>query len=174
MNHRPFEGWLLENQPLTSEQKHEMQAHLRECAACTALAEVDLALRRVTAASPAAGFADRFRVRLEAQMESQRKRQFWGFFILVISVLAVLIWFAWPLLALFVQSPANLLASWLSSLASLWAALRTISEAGSVLWRVMPGLVPAYMWILVILAAAGWSLIWVFSLQKFAKVPQGA
>ncbi len=31
MNHRPFEDWLLDDQPLTPEQKRDLQSHLRTC-----------------------------------------------------------------------------------------------------------------------------------------------
>ena len=56
MNHRPFEDWLLNQEPLTSEQKCELQAHLRECPSCTSLTEVNMALRMVKPANPAKFF----------------------------------------------------------------------------------------------------------------------
>ncbi|MFH1908260.1 MAG: hypothetical protein ABIL11_12905, partial [Chloroflexota bacterium] len=92
MNHRPFEDWMLEDQTMTAEQKRELQAHLRMCTRCTALAEVNLALGSARLVAPASGFVDRFQARLEAQRQAQRKRNFWGFLILVISVMTVLLW----------------------------------------------------------------------------------
>ena len=44
MNYLPFEDWLLEDQHLTSDQEHELQSHLRVCASCAAIAELNLAL----------------------------------------------------------------------------------------------------------------------------------
>lgn len=38
MDHRPFEDWLLYDEPLTSVQKSELQAHLRSCTSCAAIA----------------------------------------------------------------------------------------------------------------------------------------
>jgi anti-sigma factor RsiW len=54
MKHRPFEDWLLDDQPLDPTQKRELNAHLRACNACRAIAESNLALRsaRVVAAAP--------------------------------------------------------------------------------------------------------------------------
>ena len=41
MNHRPFEDWLLEDQRLTSDEERELQAHLRVCTSCAAIAEFE-------------------------------------------------------------------------------------------------------------------------------------
>ncbi len=143
------------------------------CSSCTALAEVNLALKSVKMAAPAAGFADRFQVRLEAQKKALRRRNFWGFLLLTLSVLSVLTWIAWPVLKSLIQSPVDLLASWLSSLLSFWATLQAMVHAGEVLFKVVPGFIPAYIWTMVLFAACGWSLLWVFSLIKFTKFPQG-
>jgi hypothetical protein len=46
-------------------------------------------------------------------------------------------------------------------------------NAGVVLFKVVPGFVPAYIWTIILFAAGGWSLLWVFSLMKFTKIPRG-
>jgi len=173
MNHRPFEDWMLEDQGLTPEQKHDLQSHLRTCGQCAALAEVSLALGSARAAAPTPGFADRFRVRLAAQRQAQRKRNFWGFLILAISVTTILSWLAWPILRVMLDSPVNALSTWLSYLLSLWFWLQALGQAGSVLLRVIPTFVPPYFWPLATFALAGWSLLWVLSIWKLAKIPQG-
>ena len=89
MDHRPFEDWLLDNKVLTSNEKRQLNAHLQTCPSCCALAEVDLALKTVKVAAPTAGFADRFQVRLAARKKALRQRNFWGFFILTMSVLSI-------------------------------------------------------------------------------------
>ena len=53
MNHRPFEDWLLDNAALTPDQKRQLQTHLQTCSSCTAIAEVNLALKSVRLAEPA-------------------------------------------------------------------------------------------------------------------------
>jgi anti-sigma factor RsiW len=173
MNHRPFEDWMLADQTLTPEQKRELQSHLRTCTQCAALAEVNLALHSARVVAPASGFAGRFQVRLAAQRRVQRKRNFWGFLILVISVMAVLLWLAWPVLEVVLDSPVDSLSAWLSYLLSLWFWLQALGQAGLVLLRVIPALVPPYVWALFAFALAGWSLLWVLSIWKFAKIPQG-
>lgn len=173
MDHRPFEDWLLDNQPLTTDQKRQLNTHLRTCSSCAALAEVNLALKSVRVAAPAAGFADRFQVRLVAKKQALRRRNFWGFVVLTLSVLGLFGWVSWPVLKDLIQSPVNLLASWISSLVSFWASLQAIFRAGMVLFKVVPGFVPAYIWAVILFAAGGWSLVWVVSLMKFTKYPQG-
>ena len=173
MDHRPFEDWLLEDQPLTIDQKRQLTTHLQACSACTALSEVNLALRSVRVVMPAAGFSNRFQVRLAARKQALRRRNFWGFLLLTMSVLGLLVWVAWPLLKDLVQSPVNLLSSWMASLVSFWVSLQALFRAGVVLFKVVPGFVPAYIWMVILFAAGGWSLVWVLSLMKFTKYPQG-
>ena len=173
MDHRPFEDWLLETQLLTNDQKHQLNAHLRTCPSCTALAEVNLALKSVRVAAPATGFTNRFQVRLAARKQALRWRNFWGFSLLTLSVLGLLGWVSWPVLKDLIHSPVNLLASWISSLVSFWASLQAIFRAGMVLFKVVPGFVPVYIWAVILFAAGGFSLVWVVSLMKFTKYPQG-
>jgi len=173
MDHRPFEDWLLDNKELADGEKRQLEAHLQVCYSCSALVEVNLALKSVTMVVPAAGFADRFQVRLAAQKKALRRRNFWGFLLLTLSVLSVLIFIAWPVITQLLQSPVGLLASWLGSLLSFCASLDAMAHAGFVFFKIAPGFLPAYIWTLALFAACGWSLLWVFSLIKFTKFPQG-
>jgi hypothetical protein len=173
MDHRPFEDWLLENQPLNADQKRQLNTHLQTCSTCTAIAEVNLALKSARMAVPAAGFSDRFQLRLATRKVVLRRRNFWGFSLLTISVLGIMVWISWPVLKDLVLSPVNLLASWFSSLVSFWASLQAIVRAGMVLIKVAPGFVPTYIWTVILFAAGGWSLVWVVSLMKFTKKMQG-
>jgi hypothetical protein len=93
--------------------------------------------------------------------------------LLTASTLCLLGWVAWPLLRDLVQSPVNLLASWMTALVSFVASLQAIFRAGAVLFKVAPGFVPAYIWAVILFAAGGWSVVWIVSLVKFTKFPQG-
>jgi hypothetical protein len=173
MDHRPFEDWLLTDETLNFQQKRELNAHLQTCRSCSAIAEVNLAFRSARLAEPAAGFADRFQVRLAAQRKAMRRRNVIGFAVLTLSVAGLLTGFAWPLLKAVFESPVHLVASWLSSLVNLWVSIQAIFQAGSVLFRVVPGFIPAYFWIILLFALTGGSVVWVVSLMKFTKVSQG-
>ena len=173
MDHRPFEDWLLNNQTLSANEKQQLNAHLQGCSSCTALAEVNLALKSVKMVTPAAGFTERFQLRLEAQKKALRRRNLWGFLVLTLSVLSGLFWIAWPFLKSMIQSPVDLLASWLSTVVSIWASVEALFQGGRVILKVLPGFIPIYVWVVVLLVAGGWSLLWVLSLKKFTKIPQG-
>ena len=93
-------------------------------------------------AAPAAGFTDRFQVRLAAQKKALRRRNFWGFLLLTLSVLSALTLISWPFITSVVQSPVDLLASWLGSLLSFWASIDAMAHAGVLLFRIVPGFLP--------------------------------
>jgi hypothetical protein len=173
MDHRPFEDWLLDTQPLSTDQKHLLNSHLRTCSSCSAIVEVDLALNSVNVITPTEGFANRFQVRLAARKKILQWRNFWGFFVLTLSVLGLFAWVIWPVLQDLLQSPVNLLGSWISSLVTIMSSFQAIFRAGVVLFKVVPGFVPAYIWAVMLIAAGGWSLVWIVSLMKITKYPQG-
>jgi hypothetical protein len=173
MDHRPFEDWLLENKQLSSSEKRQLHEHLRDCPSCSSLAEVDLALKSVKMAEPAAGFTGRFQVQLANRRKALQRRNIWGFLVLTVSVIGMLVWLCWPILTGFFQSPVNLLASWLTSLVSIWANASALFAGGVVLFKVLPSFVPVYVWMILLTVAGGWSLLWVFSLMKITKMPRG-
>lgn len=173
MNHRPFEDWLLAEDPLTPQQKRELDAHLQTCPSCAALAEVNLALRAVRQADPAPGFAARFQARLAARKQALRRRRVLGFLLLTLAVAGSLLRLAWPALATLFESPVEALASWLLYLVALWTSLQALGEVGRVLFDVAPGFVPPAVWAGILLGAAGWGLAWFVSLMKWTRSPQG-
>jgi hypothetical protein len=173
MDHRPFEDWLLENKDLTTTEKRLLNTHLQNCHSCTALAEVNLALKSVKVAAPVEGFTDRFQVRLAARKKALRIRNFWGFLILSSSVVGLLAWVSWPVLIIMFQSPVNVMVSWLASLMSTWAAFQAMLHAGETVVKVIPGFIPEYIWAAILVAAGGWIALWVFSLLKITKIPRG-
>ncbi len=75
MNHQPFEEWLLSEKLIDPKEKLELDAHLRTCSYCSALAETGQALRVVKKASPAAGFTTRFHARLAMQKAADQRRK---------------------------------------------------------------------------------------------------
>ncbi len=174
MDHRPFEDWLLNEEQLTPRQQGDLNTHLQACPSCSALAEVNLAFRSVRQADPAPQFASRFQLRLTAQRQALRRRNRVGYLVLTAGVLALLVGLSWPLLSLFFDSPVSALTSWLSSLVGLWASFQALLRSASVLFTVAPRFVPAYIWAALLFGFAGWSIVWVLSLMKFTKLPQGA
>ncbi len=174
MDHLPFEDWILNHEPLTPRQKRDLAAHLQTCRTCTALGEVDLALGNVRQAEPALGFTARFQERLVEQRKVLKRRNALGFSLLAVSVVGASLVTALPLLQAVAASPLQLATTWMTSLAGLWASLQALLQAGLVLLRVAPRFVPAYIWAVIILGLASWSLVWTYSMLRFRRITQGA
>lgn len=173
MNHRPFEDWLLNDTPITLEQKRDLDVHLRSCTHCAALAETGVVLRSVKKVSPPAGFSMRFQARLAERKLVDRRRKLWGGVLFTVGGLAFLAWLTLPYLVRFFSAPAT----WISALVEwgvfLLTTLQALMQAGSVLLDVVPGFLSPFAWMVLISAFAGISLLWSVSIWRFSRVPQG-
>lgn len=168
MNHRPFEDWLLENQPLTLEQKQELKNHLKTCNSCTALTEVDLALKSNSMAAPTAGFTDRLTVRLAAERKLRHTRQMWGVALLGLIVLVSMGAIIFEIYSTWENSPVQLLVTGMSWLVTLVSSIRTYGGIGLVLLKVTARIIPISLWL--VMAGGGFLLVfvWVTSLWKLS------
>jgi hypothetical protein len=175
MNHQPFEDWLLNEQLIDPKQKLDLDAHLRICSYCSALAETGKALRSVKTVSPAAGFTARFQTRLAARKQVERRRRLWGAVLFTFGGLIMLMWLMGPYLVSFFASPA----AWITSLIGwgvfLITTLEAIAQAGSVMLRVMPSFFSPFALMVLVSALAGMGLLWTVSIWRFARggVPRG-
>ncbi|MEZ0395745.1 MAG: zf-HC2 domain-containing protein [Anaerolineales bacterium] len=173
MNHQPFEDWLLGEQPLTSEQHRQLQAHLRACPACAALQEVTEALQAARPAAPAAGFGARFQVRLAAYQAAQRRRMAAGVLTLAAGVMAMLVFLLWPAAQAFLTSPSLSPASLFSNLVRVWISFQAYRDTLTTFLHVLNGLIPAHVRILATLLTLGGGWMWFISLTKVSRLPQG-
>lgn len=169
MNHQPFEEWLLNDKLINPKERLELEAHLRTCASCSALAETGKALRTVKMVSPAAGFTARFQTKLAMQKAAERRRRLWGSVFFTLGGFVILMWITGPYIASFFASPAT----WITSLVGwgvfLLTTLQAITEAGIVLLRVAPGVMSPFAWMVVLSALAGFSLLWSVSIWRFTR-----
>ena len=173
MNHQPFETWLLDDKHLTTAEKRELDAHLRECRTCSALAETGLALRSTRVAVPKPGFALRFQHRLAEQKALERRRHLWGLILLVLVGAGALSWFAAPLVMKFIASPFQWFISITGYFLYTIASLKAIGEILSVLARVVTDFMPPYAWMVLLSAFSGMALLWLVSIWRFARRARG-
>ncbi|RPI89639.1 MAG: hypothetical protein EHM40_20325 [Chloroflexi bacterium] len=173
MNHQPFEDWLLNDKPIQPKQKLELDAHLRICNYCAALAETGRALHSVKKVSPAAGFSARFQQRLVLQQAAERRRRLWGAVLFTFGGLVILLWIAAPYLTSFFASPATRITSLVGWGVFLVTTLRAMFEAGSVVLDVIPSFLPPFAWMVLLSAFAGISLLWSVSIWRFVRFPRG-
>ncbi len=130
MNHQPFEEWLLNEKLISPKQKLELDAHLRICSYCSALAETGKALRTVKKVSPAAGFSTRFQARLAVQKAAERRRKRWGAVLFTFGGLVMLIWLVGPYLASFLAAPATWIAALIEWVVFLITTVQAVSPGG--------------------------------------------
>jgi hypothetical protein len=173
MNHQPFEAWLLDDKVLTLAEKRDLDSHLRECKTCSALAETGLALRSARVVAPRAGFATRFQHRLAAQKVAERRHRLWGLIALLVSGAGLLAWFIAPLVLTIASNPVEWLISIASYFLYLFSSLQAIGEVIGVFVRILPGFLPPYAWMVILSALSGIGLLWVVSIWRFARRPQG-
>jgi hypothetical protein len=175
MNHQPFEDWLLDDKPIHPKQKLELDAHLRVCSYCAALAETGQALRSVKRVSPAVGFSARFQAKLAMQRESDRKHRLWGAVLFTFGGLVMLMWIVAPYLTSFFTSPAAHVTSLVEWGIFLITTLLAMAKAGTVILDVIPDFLSPFVWMVLASALAGISLLWSVSIWRFTQrvVPRG-
>lgn len=174
MNHRPFEDWLADDQPLDPEQKRELQTHLQGCLHCAALAETTLQLRSAKMAAPAAGFTARFQRRLAAQRAAERRSRFIGILILAAGGLGLAGWALAPFAIQFLASPSGWITAVVMFFLSLMEMARAVGLIGSIFLRVLPGFIPPFGWMVILSALGGFALLWSVSLWRFTRFVKGA
>lgn len=173
MNHRPFEDWLLDDQPLDPTQKRELDAHLRTCKVCSAIAESNLALRSARVVAPAPGFSARWQERLVLARRAQRRRTLLGTLFFSLGGLLLLALLAGPLLVSLIGSPAEWITSMVHASLFVYTTSMAVAEAGSVILRVLPGFMPPFVWLILLSTLSGLGLLWSVSIWRLMRRPQG-
>jgi hypothetical protein len=175
MKHQPFEEWLLNEKLISPRQKLELDAHLRICSYCSALAETGKALRSVKSISPAAGFKARFEARLAARKVAERKRKRVGTILFTFGGLVMLLWILGPYLASFLVAPATWIAALIEWVVFLLSTVQALAQAGSVVLRMLPGFLSPFAFMVLVSALAGIGLLWSVSIWRFVQkgVPRG-
>jgi hypothetical protein len=173
MNHQPFEDWLLNDMPITHEQKRDLDLHMRSCAYCSALVETGIALKSVKKVSPQAGFATRFQARLAERKLAERRRRIWGAVLFTIGGLAMLMWLTSPYLASFISAPATWIAVIVEWVIFIITTFQALAQAGSVFLQIIPDFLSPFAWMVILSAVAGVSLLWSVSIWRFVRVPRG-
>jgi hypothetical protein len=173
MNHRPFEDWLLEDQHLTSDQERELQAHVRTCTSCSAIAESNLALHSTRMVSPAEGFVSRFETRLVENRKAMRIRQIIGTLIFVLAGLALLYWFASPFIQEVMRSPADWITNVVGYLIFILTSMQALSEISHVFTHLLSDFISPIGWLVILFLVSGLGVVEVLSIWQFTRTPQG-
>jgi hypothetical protein len=175
MKHQPFEDWLLNDKLISPRQKLELDAHLRVCSYCSALAETGKALHSVKRASPSAGFTARFQTRLAARKVAEQRRRRVGTIWFTVGGLVMLMWLTAPYLVSFLAAPATWIAALMQWVVFLITTAQAVAQAGSVLLRMLPSFLSPFAFMVLVSAFAGIGLLWSVSIWRFVQrgVPRG-
>lgn len=169
MEHQPFESWLLDDLPLTSEQRRDLRQHTLACAECAALERANFRLRAASLAVPAPGFSQRFFARLATQRLVDQRRAVIGAVLLALAASAVLLYSLLPLIPYLTLSPAQLFVLWLNALISLSAAWHSVVTVSAVFGRLALQILPPHIWAAAFFSLGGLLLIWVAALRQDSK-----
>ncbi len=175
MSHQPFEDWLLADEPLSSGEARNLNAHLATCDSCASLAEAWSHTRRLLLetpqAVPAPGFARRWEARLAEKRALQQRRRMWIITGLLMA-LALVIFLAAAGPSLVKLTPAFIINSILTSAILFIARALGFQEAFSqVLGMISPSL-PLVVYILFAASFSILAIIWATALWRII-VPKG-
>jgi len=177
MDHRPFEHWLLDEQPLDSEQQRDLEAHLAECPDCARLAQgwgrVEALLQGAEHVEPPQGFVTRWEARL-ARQQARTDRRLGLLLFGVNATAATLLLILWLTdLLPTLPTPAGVLASWIDALTSLFAFAKVVLEVAKPLLQTLFGALPLSGWLTIAASLGAFLLLWIATLRQYAS-RQGA
>lgn len=174
MNHHLFEEWLLAEEPLSRSQAEALASHLKTCESCrhlsAAWSEVKHLLEATAFVSPAAGFAERWQSRLEAQnvyeLQRRQRRQSWTIFgITGASALILFILMLARVLASF-DNATGLFVYWVGQMTALLSDASLFQEVSLVLIRTGIRVVPFSTWMIILSTLIVICFLWIYSLQR--------
>lgn len=163
MNHQPYESWILDNPPITKEEKQDLDHHVKECPECFQLQKgwnlVEHSLRSSRIQSAPSDFTQRWSASLERRRRELEKKHARILIIILVSG-AVAIGITLGILFLPELSLISLTAGFISTMFNLfsgvenfWAVLLKLAQA-----------VPPSTLIITIFIVSSWVILACFTL----------
>ena len=177
MDHKPYESWLVADEPLLPDQKLSLQEHLETCEACRQLqlswSEVEGIFEARSFLHPEPGFTKRWQLRLadELSLESEKEqlRSTWMFLAATTgSAFLVLVFLSIRFLST-IQNPTETFISGMTLIAGVLNLTETIQKAIFPLFEVVLLSVPTLWWLFLVLSASLLTLVLTFSIFRIAR-----
>ncbi len=170
MKHPQFEALLFDIDNLGHEERIALEAHLRECEQCKALAtswsDLEGEMRAAPQMEPATGFTERFRERLVVYKRRKQERLTLAMILaLLVSLIIVTVFFGAELLT-FVPSAIRLLLKSINGLMLLGGLLTILWDFALVLLEGITQSLPAGLLLAIAAATSGLAVIWMFSIYR--------
>jgi len=173
MNHQPFESWLLNEDPLTPQQRGELNLHLADCENCGtldgSLRAMEKALRSAPMAAPVSGFTRRFQMSLPARQALEQRRLLQRFFAIAL-LLTTGIFTLLAVTSLFSSGPAAWVNLFLQSVVRAAIVFQQTEDVIGNLIQVIPVPILVLVWIATTLTVCFLSLGWAASIWKIASL----
>ena len=163
MNHQPYETWILDNPPITEEEKQDLNIHIQECPDCSHLHQgwnlVEQSIRSSQIHPAPSNFTQRWSASLERRKREQEKKQARTLVLALVSgALAVGITLCIMFLPEF--SLISLTAGFISTILSLFTG---IENFWSILLNLAQTVSPTTL-IITVLVISGWVILASFTL----------
>jgi len=173
MNHLKYEDWLLSDEPLTAEQKLELQDHLATCEACSRLAtawnQVKVQIKAAPMLGPEPGFATRWQTHLVEARQKKHRRQ--NLLILLFSVggavalLTILTILALPVL----RSPIPLLVTTAYQVTHAISLADTVFDTARALSRAVLDIFPPSLLVGIFTALCALCVLWIVAVRQLTS-----
>ena len=171
MKHPQFEALLFDMDHLGREERIALEAHLRECERCNAVAtswsDLEGKMRSVSQMEPATGFTERFRERLVVYKRRKQERLTLAVILAILVSLIIVTGFFGAELLTFVPSAISFLLKSINGLVRLGGLLSIVGDFALVLIEGITQSLPAGLLLAISVAASGLALISVFSIYQF-------
>ena len=171
MKHPQFEALLFDIDNLGHEERIALEAHLRECEYCNALAtswsDLEGEMRAVPQMEPAAGFTERFRERLVVYKRRKQERLTLAVILTILISLIIVTGFFGAELLTFVPSAISFLLKAINGLVLLGGLLTILGDFALVLLEGITQSLPAGLLLAIAAATSGLAVIWMFSIYRF-------
>lgn len=171
MNHQPYETWILDQPPLTDEDRLALNQHLETCQACRKLNLGFKTFNEEIAAPvmlvPRPGFSRRWKASLAERRAREQRRQAWRFF-LIISAAALAILLGMVIYTLATSTPAEVVQIAVRGLTGTVGFYTTVRSLATTWLDITPIGLNIVVWIAFGITFCLLSLIWVFAVWRTA------
>jgi anti-sigma factor RsiW len=174
MDHKPFEAWLISDEPLLPEDEQRLHEHIESCESCrqlsTSWAEVQDLFREPQLVQPPAGFTERWQTRLVdfniIEKERSPQRASWIFFASMAGAALLILGFMAVQFFSSVQAPIQVFIGGMTLIAGVLNLASTLQIAIIPFLEVVLVSVPTYWWLIMVIAACLLTLVLTFSARR--------
>jgi hypothetical protein len=110
---------------------------------------------------------------LAAQKIAERRRRLWGIIVLLLSGGVLFSWLVNPYVRSFSSAPVQSLTVAVGYFLYFATSIQALGETLLVFARVLPNIIPPYIWMIIISGLAGLGLLGSVSIWRFTRLPQG-